>query len=167
MNPSYARIHLPLENAIQQFSLWFNWPLPEERILVDSTKAIKLACDSEGQWHGPAVFVHHKNDWTVFEDLTGFLGSRSPQDWSKFAGPHDFVFAGYNDSIQYAELIAISGGEIVQDFFIDVSEPLLSRNKGSGLVDTDSWIDIAAFVDEDDLAYSDTGLLWQPSQGDL
>ena len=166
MNPSYARINLPLEHAIQQFSVWLNWPLPEGRILVDSTEAIKLACDLENQWHGSAVFVHHKRDWTTFEDMTGFLGSRSSENWSKFSGFHDLVFAGYNDAIQYAELIAIIGGEVIQDFFFDVSEPLLSRNNGTGLVDADSWIDIAAFVDKDDFAYSDTGLLWQPSRGD-
>ena len=167
MNPSYARIKLPLKSAIQQFSVWLSWPFPEARIWVDATEAIKLACDSQGQWHGPAVFVYHKNDWTIFEDMTGFLGSRSAEDWLRFAGPHNFVFAGYNDAIQYAELIAIVGIKIVQDFFFDSSEPLLSRNNGSGLVDADSWIDIARFVDEDDLAHSNTGLLWQPSEGAL
>jgi hypothetical protein len=165
MNPSYARIKLPFEDALQRFSGWLDWPLPETRIFIDSGEAANLACDSTGRWQGSAVLVHQKNEWTVFEDMTGFLSSRPPGDWLKFAGIRDLVFAGYNDAIRYAELIAISDGEIVQDFFFDDSEPLLSRNSGTGLVEADSWIDIAAFIDEDDLAYSDTGLLWQQSEG--
>ena len=162
---SYVRIKLPREEAIQRFAIWLNWPLPNTLTLIDSSQAVDMACDSEGQWRGPAVFVHHKNDWTIFEDLTGFLTSRSPEDWLKLAGVCELVFAGYNDAIRYAELIAISGGEIIQDFFFDDSEPLLLRNNGARVVDADSWIDIAPFVDEDDLAYSDTGFLWQLSEG--
>ena len=162
---SYVRIKLPQEEAIQRFAIWLNWPLTNTHTLIDSSQAVNMACDSEGQWRGPAVFVHHKNDWTIFEDLTGFLSSRPPEDWLKFAGIRELVFVGYNDAIYYAELIAVSDGEIIQDFFFDALEPLLLRNNGARVVDADSWIDIAPFVDEDDLAYSDTGFLWQLSEG--
>jgi hypothetical protein len=164
---SYVRIKLPLEEAVQRVATWLNWSMPTTQVLIDSSQAVDMACDSKGRWRGPAVLVHHKNDWTVFEDMTGFLSSRAPEEWLKCAGVRDLVFAGYNDAIRYAELIAISDGEITQDFFFDDSDQLLSRNNGSGLVDADSWIDIAAFVDDDDLVYSDTGLLWQLSEGVL
>jgi hypothetical protein len=161
MNLSYVRIRLPLENAIQEFAAWLQWPVPEDRMRVDGAQAIDLACDSNGHWRGPAVFVHHKNEWTIFEDLTGFLGAKSSAEWLRFAGTHELVFASANDAIEYAAFIAIVGGEVVQDFFFDVSVPLLSRNSGGGLIEAASWTRIADFVDEDDLAATDTGWLWQ------
>ena len=81
----------------------------------------------------------------------------------EFAGDYEFVFAGYNDSIPYGELIVIRNRKVVRDFLHDEVNPEENVDRRGTCADIDelkSWIDVASFVDDDDVVFAETGLLW-------
>ena len=147
-----------------RFAAWKNWPElepPKEVALLD---AVRLACDESGSWRGSSLYVYENGGWTIFEDLSGHCGAISVDIWLRFAGSEDFVFAGYNDAIGYGELIVIQNGAILREFLHDEGHPEVNRNcgrlVGSKIEPIESWIQAARFVDDDDLAFSERGLLW-------
>lgn len=70
-----------------------------------------------------------------------------------------FIFAGYNDAIPYGEMIALDNGEILKDFGDDLSDSEFCHSIGDEYQEIKDWTDVAAFVDDDDIVYSDTGIL--------
>ncbi len=164
MSPSYFRIKVPLEEAKTRLLKWWGVNEPIEYIETVSTKAVELACTEDGQWRGGALFFYEKGEWSVFEDLSGGFGGVSAGSWAGFAQDDSFLFAGYNDSIPYGELIAFENGTVVREFLDYPDEPDENLDKGKLPIEEQtpikSWIDIASFVDEDDLAFSESGWLW-------
>jgi hypothetical protein len=164
MNPSYLRIRLPKAKAMARFAAWKNSPELEPPKEVALSDASGLACDKSRSWRGSAVYVYENGGWTIFEDLSGHCGGISADTWLRFAGSDDFVFAGYNDAIGYGELIVIQNGTILREFLHDEQHPEANSNcgrlVGSNIEPIESWIQAARFVDQDDLVFSERGLLW-------
>ena len=127
MNPSYARIRLPLAQAMERFSnMHPNELAPATE--VSSLEAVDLAVEN-GVWRGGAKFVYENDGWTVFEDLSGHLGGRSAASWLEFAGDDDFVFS------------AASGDLDIETFLSNVS--LFASGDGSS---TGSFVAIVAKI---------------------
>ena len=154
-----------MPDAMARFAKWLGY-LPElapprEVSLADS---VDLACDDDDQWLGAALYIYENDGWTVFEDLSGHRGSIPADSWLSFAESDDFVFAGYNDAIEYGELIVIENGTVVREFLFDADDPDANVNRGvlaGNLIEPlKTWIEVAHFVDDDDLAFSEKGLLW-------
>jgi hypothetical protein len=164
MNPSYFRIKLPLEEAKKRLSQWCRVPEPGTLIKTNSSEAIDLACTEEGEWRGDALFLYKNEGWSVFEDLSGGFGSIKAKRWLEFAQTDAFVFGGYNDSIPYGELIVIEHGKIMREFMHCPDEPEDNVDSGKLPWEKDgpieSWIEVASFVDDDDLVFSESGWLW-------
>ena len=159
VNPSYFRIKVQKDEAIDRLCNWTNGK-PIESIETSYSKAVSVACIG-GKWKGIALYVYQNEDWTVFEDLTGAYSSIPAEKWLEFAENEPLVVAGYNDAIVYAELIAIEKNQISKVFYEHTGIPEAFRNTGTlsfeDIKPIESWIDVAAFVDGDDLAYSDNG----------
>jgi hypothetical protein len=163
MNPSYCRINIPQDVALHRFAVWQHLPQVGPLEPADSGQAVRLACDERGMWRGNAVLVSEVGDWTLFEDLSGVLGGVPAQRWLEFAGSDDLVFAGYNDAIGYGEFVLVCGGRVIREFLDDRQDPKANTNIGSSEAEGEpfeSWIDVASFVDSDELGFSDAGLLW-------
>lgn len=160
---SYFRIRLPYKEATTRLQAWFGRSLQQDPIQVGLVGSVDLACDSNGQWRGPSLFVYQTEDWTVFEDFDGFAFIRSTE-WLKFAEVDEFIRAGYNDSVPCAELIVIDKGVVLREFLYSPDEPAENVNIGllpqEKLEPIQTWVDVARIVDEDDLAYSERGWLW-------
>jgi hypothetical protein len=166
MCPSYLRIRLPLSAALARFDAWISLPQLAPARNVCASKAVEEACDATGNWRGIALFVHESDGWTVFDDLTGYLASVPAVRWAELAAGDELIFAGYNDSVPYGQLIVIRNGSVVREFLEDLQDP--GQNVNNGRLDIeqnlpiDNWIAAASFVDEDDLADAGAanGLLW-------
>jgi hypothetical protein len=163
MNPSYCRIRVPQAAALERFAAWQRLPGVGPLLPADSIQAVRLACDERGMWRGNAVLVSEVSGWTLFSDLSGVLGGVPAEAWRELAGPDELVFAGYNDAICYGEFVLVRGGRVVREFLDDPDNPGANTNRGSSDVEGEpfkSWIDVASFVDADELGFSDAGLLW-------
>jgi hypothetical protein len=163
MNPSYCRIRVPKDDALRRFAVWIRLSQIGPLVPAEIGEAVRLACDERGQWRGNAVFVSELPGWTLFQDLSGALGGIPARKWLEFTGPDDLVFAGYNDAIRYGELSVVSGGSVVREFLDDADSP--GANVSVGELDSEfepirSWVDVAKFVDADELGFSDSGWLW-------
>lgn len=166
MNPSYLRMHRPLQDAMARYGAWVGTPeLAPPRDVTD-TDAIDLALDENGQWRGLAVYVFASGAWTVFQELSGGLASRAAEDWVRLADGGDLVFAGYNDAIGYGELVLVGRGRLVRQFLQDEQEPSADVNVGRLPEEARRafvhWADVARWVDEDEERFTtrDRGLLW-------
>ena len=163
MNPSYCRIRVPQAAALERFAAWLRLPQVGPLVPADSAQAVRLACDERGLWRGNAVLVSEIGDWTLFSDLSGARGGVPAERWREFAGSDALVFAGYNDAIGYGEFVLVRGGRVVREFLDDPHDPAANANRGSSDVEGEpfeSWVDVASFVDADDLGFSEAGLLW-------
>jgi hypothetical protein len=164
MNPSYFRIRMPLPDAMSRLSEWLDSPELEPPRDVAIGDAVALACDESGQWRGAALFVYCKDGWTVFEDLSGHFAAIPAETWTIFAGKESFVFAGYNDAIGYGELVVMDNGCVLREFLFDSDNPEVNVNKGyldgSTIEPLETWIEAARFVDDDEIVFSERGLLW-------
>jgi hypothetical protein len=114
-------------------------------------------------WRGNAVLVSEIAGWTLLSDLSGVLGGVPAERWREFAGSDELVIAGYNDAIGYAEFVLVRGGRVVREFLDDPHN--LEANADGGCSDVegepfDCWVDVASFVDADELGFSESGLLW-------
>jgi hypothetical protein len=161
MNPSYARVRLPLGEAMERFSSHINPHELEPPTEVTLSNSVARSVDSNGHWRGGAKFIYEKDGWTIFEDLSGHLGGLSGESWLDFAGDSDFVFAGYNDAIGYGELIVIQSGAVVREFFCDTENRACNLDAGM-LPEVDplkTWIEVARFVDDDSIVFAEKGLL--------
>jgi hypothetical protein len=58
----------------------------------------------------------------------------------------------------------IENGKILREFLYDENSPEVNVNRGqlvgSPVEPMETWIQAASFVDDDDLAFSERGLLW-------
>jgi hypothetical protein len=163
MNPSYCRIRVPQAAALERFAAWQHLPRVGPLEHADCVEAVRLACDERGMWRGNAVLVSEVGGWTLFMDLSGILSGVGANRWREFAGSDELVFAGYNDAIGYGEFVLIRGGQVVREFLDDAQEPEVNVNTGRSDVAGEpfrSWVDVASFVDADELGFSDAGLLW-------
>lgn len=160
MNPSYFRIKLKKNEAIQRLCDW-NGGKYKESIRTDYSNAVKVSIDQNGQWKGSSLYVYQNEDWTIFEDLSGFYSFIDPEGWLKFAEEDEMVFAAYNDAILYAEMIAIVDGVVIKYFLEDFDMPEDNTNKGCGYAGIQSWIDVANFMDHDEYFFdhSDQGIV--------
>lgn len=158
MNPSYFRIKLNKEEAIQRLCDW-NGKQYKESIEADHLDAVKVSVDENGQWKGSCLYVYENEGWTVFEDLSGGYSFIETESWKKFAKEDELVFAAYNDAMLYAELVLIVDGVVTKYFIENFDMPEDDVNEGDGIADINSWIDVAGFVDNDDLLDSDEGVV--------
>jgi hypothetical protein len=148
-----------------RFSQWVGLPASAPPRKVKSANAAKEACRN-GVWRSRvAVYVYESSAWTVFDDLTGHLASFSAEPWRDFAGRDELVFAGYNDSVPYGQLVVIQAGRVVREFLDDRQDARQNVDRGRLAFEKSSpindWITAASFVDEDNIAQlPDEGLLW-------
>lgn len=157
MNPSYFRIKTDLESAINRLENW-NKKAFFEKQQVEYSEAVDKSLDENGQWKGSCLYAYEEEGWSVFEDLSGFYTSIPAESWLVFSGNYDFVFAGYNDAMPYGEMIVISGGEVLKEFWdYPIENDLV--NLGDGYPEIESWEDVIDFIEEDDIVYSDEGVL--------
>ena len=117
-----------------------------------------------GAWRGAAFFVFESVGWTVFEDLTGYLGTKFVEDWLRLAAERPLVYAGHNDSVPYGTLIVVTNGEVMRNFLDDEQDPSHNVNEGhlefEDAAPITTWVEAASFVDSDELAQlPDYGLL--------
>jgi hypothetical protein len=170
---TYLRMRRPLEDAMARFARWLGEPEVRPPRKVRERDAVDLALDAAGDWLGQAVYVYASGEWTVFDDLSGGLSTRSGESWQQLADGGDLVYAGYNDAIGYGELVVIGGGRLVRQFLQDDQDPSDDVNIGRLPEEADDpfedWIGLAGWVDEDDdkLEWPDEGLLWIHKQRDL
>lgn len=159
MNPSYFRIKQNMEDAVKRLCIWNGSPF-KERIETDYSKAVDVSLNENGQWKGSCLYAYENDEWTIFEDLSGGYSFIEPEQWKKFAGTDELVFAGYNDAMLYAEMIVIENGCLTKYFVECADVPEENVNEGDGVPGIENWIDVASFVDGDDLVYSDTGVVF-------
>jgi hypothetical protein len=155
MNPSYARIHLPITTSLPRFTAWLGLPAIAPPQEVKALRAVHEACEND-DWRGVAVFVHELEGWTLFDDFTGYLGTLPASRWVELAGDEELVFAGYNDSVPYGQLTVVREGHVVREFLHDLQDPTLNVNRGrldfEKKTPLEDWTDAAWFVDNDELA---------------
>jgi hypothetical protein len=163
---TYLRIRRPLEDAMARYARWLGEPEVRPPRNVDEREAIDRALDGAGNWLGLAVYIYASGEWTVFEELSGGLSTRSGETWQQLADGGDLVYAGYNDAIGYGELVVIEAGRLVRHFLQDDQEPGDDVNVGRLPAEVDDpfedWIGLAEWIDEDDdkLEHAEKGLLW-------
>lgn len=158
MNPSYFRVKMGLKEAVQRLCDW-NGGQYKEWIEADYLDAVRVSLDENGQWKGSCLYVYEKEGWTVFEDLSGGYSFIEIESWKKFAKDNELVYAAYNDAVLYAELIMIVNGIVTKYFIENFDMPEDNVNEGNGIADLKSWIDVARFVDHDELLDSDQGVI--------
>ena len=93
----------------------------------------------------------------IFEDLSGGYSFIEPASWLEFAEDNEFLLAGYNDAIIYAELLAIEDRKVTKYFLKCDDCPEEDTNEGDGIPEIENWVDVASLVDEDELVYAETG----------
>ena len=148
-----------------RYGRWIGAPEIEPPRLVAERDMIDLALEGD-QWKGLSVFVYASGPWTVFEELSGGLGVRPAASWLELAQGGDLVYAGYNDTIPYAQVIVVEQGKLVRQFLQDEqdsSEDMdIGRLPEEAKQRFETWMDAMAWVeeDEDKLDRPDQGWLW-------
>jgi hypothetical protein len=165
MVSSYARMRYPLEEAMARYGRWIGAPELGPPRLVRERDMIDLAL-ADGNWLGLAVYIYPSGTWTVIEEISGGLGARPAASWLALADGGDLVYAGYNDTIAYAELVVVENGRLARHFMQDEQDPSsnvdvgrLPEEAGNPLGD---WMDVLGWVEDDEekLARSEEGWLW-------
>jgi hypothetical protein len=155
MVAGYARLPLPIDEAIERFRAWIGLPELEPPRRVRSRESLDLASNGD-EWRGVAVWVHAANGWTVFDDYTGYLGSLPTRRWIALAEDEELVFAGYSEGVPYGQVIVVRHRRIVREFLHDLQDPSYNVNRGRLELERakliDDWVDAAWFVDSDELA---------------
>ena len=165
MVSSYVRIRSPLEDVMARYGRWIERAEVAPARIVRERDMIDLAL-VDGDWRGLAVWVFASGEWTIIEELSGGLSSTSAERWLEFAQGGDLVYAGYNDTIPYAELVVVSRGRLVRQVLKDEQDP--SEDVDVGKLPEESkepfveWFDVMAWVeaDEDTFERPDEGWLW-------
>lgn len=143
---------------------WFDSPELERPKEVALSDAVTLAIDANGDWRGSALYIYHNEGWAIFEDMSGHFSAIAAKSWLGFAQSDDFVFAGYNDAIGYGELVVIESGDIVREFLFYADDPdgnvNIGQFDGNSVEPLETWVEAASFVDDNDLVFSEHGLLW-------
>lgn len=162
---SYVRLRCPLEEAMGRYGRWIGSPELGPPQLVREQDAIGLALAGE-EWRGLAVFIYASRSWTVVEELSGGLGIRPVESWLQLAQEGDLVYAGYNDAVPYAQLIAIEQGQVIRQYLQDEQDPSedihVGRLPEEAHAPFEDWTDVMAWVeaDEETLDRPDQGWLW-------
>ena len=156
MNPSYFRINLPKPQAIERLCNWDGRAV-KETIETSFSNAVSVSLNEAGQWKGSCLYVYENDGWTVFEDLSGGYCAIPAMSWLEFAKKDNLVVAGYNDAILYGEMVVIADGVIQKEFFEDINMPDEKINTGETFEEINSWEDVAEYVDDDSLVFSDNG----------
>jgi len=165
MVSSHVRIRCPLEEAMARYGRWIGAPELGPRRLVRERDKIDLAI-ADGDWLGLAVYIYPSGPWTVFEEISGGLGTRSAADWLTLAEGGDLVYAAFNDTVPYAEVLVVENGRLVRHFLQDEQEP--STNVDVGRLPEEAeepfedWIQVMGWVEEDEekRARGEEGWLW-------
>ena len=165
MTESYARIRLPMAEALVRFSAWIGLPELGPPVSVKWNKVVDAACENDTWRSAVAVYIYESEGWTVFEDQTGYLSAITADRWRALAGGAELVFAGYDDTIPYGQLIAVTAGQVVREFLDDEEDPKDNVNRGTLPSEKRSpirdWIAAVGFVEGDEIvSMPDTGLLW-------
>lgn len=156
MNPSYFRIKLNKEEAIKRLCDWNKANIKEQTETAYSN-AVAVSIDENGQWKGSCLYVYEKENWTVFEDLSGGYSLIEAENWKNFAKDNSLVVAGYNDSEIYAELVIIENGIIRKNFVECDDMPEENVNEGIEYENICDWIDVVSFVEDDEFFCFDSG----------
>jgi hypothetical protein len=151
---SYTRLRCPLDEGLARYNRWIGVPEVVPPRLVPERDAIDLALVDE-EWVGLAVFVYASGPWTVIEELSGGLAVRPIESWLELAEGGDLVYAGYNDTVPYAQLIVVERGRLVREFLHDEQDSSEDVNVGQLPEEArerlETWIDGARWVEEDEL----------------
>lgn len=162
---SYVRIRCPLEEAMARYGRWIGQPELGPPRLVPEHDKIDLAL-ADGDWLGLAVFVYASGPWTVFEELSGGLALRSAESWLELAQGGDLVYAGYNDTVPYAQLLMVEQGRLIRQYLQDEQDSSADVDVGrlpeEAKEPFGDWIDVMGWVeaDEDELVRPEKGWLW-------
>lgn len=165
MVSSYVRIRCPLEDAMVRYGRWIGQPELSPPRMVAERDSIDLAL-TDGDWLGLAVFVYATGPWTVFEELSGGLALRPAESWLELAQGGDLVYAGYNDTVPYAQLILIEQGRLIRQYLQDEQDSSQDVDVGrlpeEAKAPFENWIDAMGWVeaDEDKLVRPEKGWLW-------
>lgn len=158
MNPSYFKINLSMKEAIDRLNR-FVGNAYKEKIETNSKDCVNICLDQTGQWKGRCLYAFEKDNWSIFEDLSGSFSGIPAKDWLNFAKGKEVLFAGYNDAIRYGEFIVVKNGKVEKEFFEVNDEPQKRCNKGQWKIPINSWIDIADFMDRDPGCFSEQGIV--------
>ena len=156
----------PLDQAMRRFAAWIGTDeiVPPRR--VRDRDAVAAALDANDDWLGYALWVYPWAEWTVLEEISGGLETRTASDWLALASSGDLVYAAANDAIGYAEIVVVENGQLVRQLLRDAEEPdadidvgRLPQEAHGPLRD---WNDAMSWVeaDEERLTRPDEGLLW-------
>jgi hypothetical protein len=162
---SYVRLRCPLEEAMARYGQWIGAPEVRPPQVVRERDAIDLAL-ADGEWLGLAVFIYPSGPWTVLEELSSGLESRSGESWLQLAQGGDVVYAGYNDSVPYAQLIVVEQGRLVRQYLQDEQDSSADVDVGQLPEEAkhrfQNWIDVMGWVEEDEakLDRPEQGWLW-------
>jgi hypothetical protein len=162
---SYVRIRCPLEDGMACYGRWIGAAEVRPPRLVADRDAIDLAL-ADGEWMGLAVFIYGSGPWTVIEELSGGLALRPAKSWLELANGGDLVYAGYNDTVPYAQIIMVDQGRLVRQYLQDEQDSSADVDIGQLPEETkqrfQDWIDAMAWVeaDEEKLERPGQGWLW-------
>jgi hypothetical protein len=120
---------------IRNYSIIFDNNIPaQERV---------NAAIENNSWKGDCLFVVNKPNYSMIENLSGFMGGFTKEEWQLLATINDFEFLEYNDSIQYAQYILAKNKQINEYYLFEEKSTIIK----SGTKFT-NWIDIAGIIDE-------------------
>lgn len=166
MVTSYLRLKRARADAMARFGRWIAVPEVEPARLVREEESLDLSLQ-DGEWRGLSVYIYEVADWTVFEEVSGGLGDRPAAEWLTLADGGDLIYAGYNDSIGYGELVCIAAGKLIRHFLDDEADPdaridvgkLPHEDRGP----LDDWTAVAEWVERNEDEFfpgSEEGWLW-------
>jgi len=162
---SYVRIHTAIEEAMARYGGWIGSAERAAPRLVRERDKIELALKA-GDWLGQAVFIYASHSWTVIEDLSGGLDTRTITDWLKLAGRDELVYVSCNDAIAYSQIVVIENGQLLRHCLQDEDDPSANVNVGRLLEESEEpfadWIDVMRWIEDDEekLEHTEQGWLW-------
>ena len=140
MVSSYVRIRCTVEEAMSRYGRWIGRP--------------EL---------GPPRLVAQRDK---IEEVSGGLAQCSSESWLELAQGGDLVYAGYNDTVPYAQLIMIEQGRLIREYLQDEQDSSEDVDVGRLPEEAEEpfgdWIDVMGRVeaDENKLVRPGKGWLW-------
>ena len=162
MVSSYLRMRCPVEEAMARYGRWIGQPELSPPRLVAERDAIDLAAPDE-DWLGLAVFIYASGPWTVIEELSGGLALRPAESWLELAQGGDLVYAGYNDTVPYAQVVMVEGGRLIREYLQDEDDP--SADVDLGALPEEAWESFGGWSDAMGWVEADEEKLDRPQQG--
>ncbi len=172
---SYVRVRAPLDEAMRRFAEWIGTDEIAAPRPVRDRDAVAAAVDENDEWLGYALWVYPWAEWTVLEEVSGGLETRSASDWLGLAQDGDLVYAAANDAIGYAEIVVVKSGHLVRQLLRDAQDPGADIDVGrlppEAAAPLTDWVEATSWVeaDQERLTRPDEGLLWIlgfPSSGE-